>query len=105
MARSSRRWEGDHWAWSHVIQSLYGETSDWLDCFRIKGHEMMFISRFGRCSLGRSGEDNPLESGGVMVLIKCSRRQIGVVATQTILKMDKRPSKHISVQQRIGEEQ
>ena len=42
---------------------------------------MMFISRFGHCSLGRSGENNPLESRGVRVLTKCSRRQIGVVAT------------------------
>ena len=58
---------------------------------------MMFISRFGRCSLGRSGENNPLESRGARVLTKCSRRQIGVVATQTILKMDKRPSKHFNL--------
>ena len=57
---------------------------------------MMFISRFGHCSLGRSGEDNPLESRGVKVLTKCSIRQIGVVATQTILKMDKRTSKHLN---------
>ena len=47
----------------------------------------------------------PLESRGVRVLIKCNRRQIGVVATQTILKMDKRPSKHISLQQKVDEEQ
>ena len=66
---------------------------------------MMFISRFGRCSLGRSGEDNPLERRGVNVLTKCNRRQIGVMATQTILKMDKRPGKHFNLQQRIGEEQ
>ena len=64
----------------------------------------MFVSRFGRCSLGRSGENNPLESKGVRVLTKCSRRKIEIVATQTILKMDKRPSKHFSLQQRIGEE-
>lgn len=66
---------------------------------------MMFISRFGHCSLGRSGEKNPLERRGVRVLTKCNRRQIGVVATQTILKMDKRPGKHFSLQQRIGVEQ
>ena len=50
---------------------------------------MMFTSRFGHCSLGKSGENNPLESRGVKVLTKCSRRKIGVVATQNILKMDK----------------
>ena len=38
----------------------------------------------------------PLESRGVRVLTKCSRRHIGVVATQTIVKVDKRPGKHIS---------
>ena len=59
---------------------------------------MMFISRFGHCSLGRSGENNPLESRGVRVLTKCSIRQIGLVATQTIMKMDKRFGKHISLQ-------
>ena len=75
---------GDHWAWSHVIQSLYGKTSDWSDCFKIRCHEMKFSNRFGRCSLGRSGENNSLESRGVRVLTKCSRRKIGVVATQTI---------------------
>ena len=47
----------------------------------------------------------PLKSKGVRVLTKCSRRQIGVVATQTILKVDKRPGKHISLQQRVDEEQ
>ena len=46
----------------------------------------------------------PLESRGVRVLTKCSRRQIEIVATQTILKVDKRPGKHISLQQRIDEE-
>ena len=66
---------------------------------------MMFLSRFGCCSLGRSGENNPLESRGVRVLTKCSRRQSEVVATQTILKMDKRPGKHFNLQQGIGEEQ
>ena len=39
----------------------------------------------------------PLETKGVRVLTKCSRRQIGVVVTQTILKVDKRPSKHINL--------
>ena len=66
---------------------------------------MMFISRFGHCSLGRSGEVNPLERRGVRVLTKLRGRQIGVVATQTIWKMDKRPGKHFSLQQRISEEQ
>ena len=66
---------------------------------------MMFISRFGHCSLGRSGENNRLDSRVVRVLTKCNRRQKGVVATQTILKMDKRPGKHFNLQQRIGEEQ
>ena len=65
----------------------------------------MFISEFGHCSLGRCGENNPLESRDVKVLTKCNRRQIGVVATQTILKMDKRPGKHFNLQQRISEEQ
>ena len=59
---------------------------------------MMFISRFGHCSLGRSGENSPLESKGVRVLTKCSRRKIRVVAIQTILKVDKRPGKHIGLQ-------
>ena len=59
---------------------------------------MMFISRFGHCILGGSGENDPLESKGVRVLTKCSRRQIGIVATQTILKVDKRPGKHIILQ-------
>ena len=58
---------------------------------------MMFISKFCHCSLGRSEENNPLENRGVRVLTKCSRRQIGVVATQTILKMDKRPGKHFNL--------
>ena len=42
---------------------------------------MMFISRFGRCSLGRSGENNPIERRGVRVLTKCNIRQIEIVAT------------------------
>ena len=58
---------------------------------------MMFISRFGHCSLARIGENNPLESRGVRVLTKYSRRQIGVVATLTILKLDKRPGKHFNL--------
>jgi hypothetical protein len=65
---------------------------------------MMFTSKFGCCSLVRSGEDNPLESRDVRVLTKCSIKQIGVVATQTILKLDKRPDKNFNLQQRIGEE-
>ena len=63
---------------------------------KVRGHEMIFIRRFGHCSLGGSGENNPLESKGVRLLTKCSRRQTGVVAIQTILKMDKRPGKHFS---------
>ena len=39
----------------------------------------------------------PLKSRVVRVLTRCSRRQIGVVATQTILKVDKRHGKHISL--------
>ena len=46
----------------------------------------------------------PHESRGVRFLSKCSRRQIEIVAAQTILKVDKRPGKHISLQQRIDEE-
>lgn len=57
----------------------------------------MFISRFGHCSLGRSGGNNLLESRGVRALTKCSRRQIEVVATQTILKIDKRPGKNFNL--------
>ena len=52
---------------------------------------------FGRCSWGEVEKTIPLESRGVKVLTKCSRRQIGVVATQTILKEDKRPGKHINL--------
>ena len=66
---------------------------------------MMFISRFGCCSLGRSGENNPLESRGVRVLTKCRIRQIEIVATQAIQKVDKRFGKNFSLQQGIGEEQ
>ena len=57
----------------------------------------MFISRFGCCSLGRSGENSPLERRGVRVLIKCSRRKIGIVATPTIQKVDKRSGKNLSL--------
>jgi hypothetical protein len=46
----------------------------------------------------------PLERRGVRVLTKCNIRQIEIVATQNILKVDKRPGKHISLQQRIDEE-
>ena len=35
---------------------------------------MMFISKFDHCSLGGSGEDNPLESMGVRVLNTFNRR-------------------------------
>ena len=48
---------------------------------------------------------NPLESRGVRVLTKCNKRQIGTMATQIVLKVDKRPGKHISLQQRVDEEQ
>ena len=66
---------------------------------------MMLIRRFfGRCSWEEVEKTIPLKSRGVRVLTKCSRRKIGVVATQTILKVDKRPGKHISLQQRIDEE-
>ena len=40
---------------------------------------------------------NPLESRDVKVLTKCSRRQREIVATQTILKMDKMPGKHFGL--------
>ena len=62
---------------------------------------MMFISRFGRCSLGRSGENNPLESRGVKVLTKCSRIQIEIVATQTIQKVNKRPGKNFIYRRKL----
>jgi hypothetical protein len=58
----------------------------------------MFISKFGRCSWEEVEEAIPLERRGVRVLNKCSRKQVGVVATQTILKVDKKPSNHISLQ-------
>ena len=59
---------------------------------------MMFISRFGHCSLGISGENNPLGSRDARVLTKRSKRQIEIVATQTILKVDKRHGKHFNLQ-------
>ena len=60
MARSFVGWDGgllgllvdgssrdrNHWAWSHVIQSLCGKTSDWSDCSRIRDREMMLIRGF-----------------------------------------------------------
>ena len=36
---------------------------------------MMFINRFGHSSIGRSGENNPLERKGVRVLTKFRRRK------------------------------
>ena len=57
------------------------KTSDWSDCFRIRGHEMMLIHKFGCCSWEEVEETIPLESRGVRVLTKCSRRQIEIVAT------------------------
>jgi hypothetical protein len=35
---------------------------------------MMFINKFGRSSIGRSGENSPLENMGVRVLTKFNRR-------------------------------
>ena len=58
---------------------------------------MMLISKFGRCSWEEVEKTIPPKSRGVRVLTKCGRRQIGVVATQSILKVDKRPSKNISL--------
>lgn len=46
----------------------------------------------------------PLENRGVRVLTKCNKRQTEIMATQTIMKVDKSPGKHISVQQRIDKE-
>ena len=66
---------------------------------------MMFISGFDCCSLGRSGEDNPLKRRGVRVLTKCSKKKIEIVATQTILKMDKRPGKHFNYRRQLVREQ
>ena len=58
---------------------------------------MILIRGFGCCSLEEVEKIVPLESRGVRVLNKCCRRQIEIVATQTILKVDKRPGKHISL--------
>ena len=44
-----------------------------------------------------SEKKKTLKSRGVKVLAKCSRKQTEVVATQTILKVDKRPGKHFSL--------
>ena len=65
---------------------------------------MILIRSFGRCSWEEVEKIVPLESRGVRVLTKHSRRQIEIVATQTILKVDKRPGKHSSLPQRIDEE-
>ena len=62
---------------------------------------MMFINRFCCCSLGRSEENNPLESRGIKVLTKCSRRQIEIVATQTIQKANKRLGKHFNYRREL----
>ena len=42
-----------------------------------------------------------LGNRGVKVLVKCSRKQTKVVATQTILKVDKRPGKHFSYRRQL----
>ena len=63
---------------------------------RSKGHETMSICRFRSYSNRRSEENKTLESRGVKVLTKCSRKESEVVATQTILKVDKRLGKHFS---------
>ena len=47
---------------------------------------MMLIRGFGHCSWEEVEKIVPLESRGVKVLVKCSRRQTEVVATQTTLK-------------------
>ena len=59
---------------------------------------MMPITKFGLCSWEEVEEIISLESRGVRVLSKYNRKQMGVVATQTILKVDKMPGKHISLQ-------
>ena len=58
---------------------------------------MMLISRFGHCSWEEVEKKIPFKSRGARVLYKCNRKQMGVVATQTILKVDKWPGKHISL--------
>ena len=60
---------------------------------------MILIRIFGHCSWEEVEKIDPLERRGVRVMAECSRRQIEIVATQTILKVDKRPGK-----QRIDEE-
>ena len=62
---------------------------------------MMFISKFGHCSIEGSGTNNPLASRGVRVLNKCNRRQIEIVATQTIQKVNKMPGKHFSYRRQL----
>ena len=47
---------------------------------------MMLISKLGRCSWEEVDKIGPLVSRSVKVLMKCSRRQIEVMATQTTLK-------------------
>ena len=64
---------------------------------------MMLIRSFGRCTWEEVEKIVPLESRGVRVLTKSNRRQLEIVAIQTILKVDKSPGKHISLQQRIDE--
>ena len=59
---------------------------------------MILIRGFGHCSWEEVEKIVPLESRGVRVLTKCSGRQIEIMATQTIPKVDKRPSKHINLQ-------
>ena len=74
-------------AWSQVIKSLHVKSSDWSDCSRIIGCEMTLIRSFlVVCSWEEVEKIVPLASRGVRVLMKCSRRQIEVVATQTTLK-------------------
>ena len=65
---------------------------------------MLIRGFFCHCSWEEVEKTIPLESRGVRVLTKCSRRQMEIMATQTILKVDKRPGKHISLQQGINEE-
>ena len=63
---------------------------------RSEAMELCFSAGLGHSSIGGSGRNNPLGSRGVRVLKKCSRKQIEVVATQTIQKMNKRLGKHFS---------
>ena len=66
---------------------------------------MILIRRFSHCSWEEVEKTVPLESKGVKVLTKCNKKQIEIVATQTVLKMDKRPGKHFNLQEGIGGEQ